>query len=87
MFAAIAPPLFVEGTHVSRTKLLEYRKTYTINVNGTSVCNCSRSWLFYTLDLVALLSPAAFGNRAILGPIDAVAAFAITRENYYPKVP
>ncbi|MDM5694892.1 hypothetical protein P7349_15380, partial [Staphylococcus aureus] len=26
MFAVIAPLLFVEGTHVSRTKLLEYRK-------------------------------------------------------------
>ena len=26
MMAVIAPLLFVEGTHVSRTKLLEYRK-------------------------------------------------------------
>lgn len=59
MFAVIAPLLFVEGTHVSRTKLLEYRKPIR-----TSVCNCSRCWLFYTLDLACLTNASRFCNSS-----------------------
>ena len=54
-------------------------------LNGTSVCNCSRCWLFYTLDFGLPLMPAAFAIAAILCPTDAVAVSAITRGKLLPK--
>lgn len=50
MMAVIAPLLFVEGTHVSRTKLLEYKTNYS---NGYGFSIYYRYWcrFLYSLDL------------------------------------
>ncbi|WP_088825014.1 cation:proton antiporter [Staphylococcus argenteus] len=85
MFAVIAPLLFVEGTHVSRTKLLEYRKPILLMsmalVFATVVgVGCFIHWIWPALPM-----PAAFAIAAILCPTDAVAVSAITRGKLLPK--
>ncbi|MBV6766104.1 cation:proton antiporter, partial [Listeria monocytogenes] len=72
MFAVIAPLLFVEGTHVSRTKLLEYRKPILL---------MSMALVFATVVGVGYfihwIWPAC--------PTDAVAVQAITKGKVLPK--
>ena len=84
MMAVIAPLLFVEGTHVSRTKLLEYKTNYS---NGYGFSIYYRYWcrFLYSLDLAYLPMPAAFAIAAILCPTDAVAVSAITKGKVLPK--
>ena len=45
MMAVIAPLLFVEGTHVSRTKLLEYRKPIILRAMALGRTSSSRRLL------------------------------------------
>ncbi|PHK49575.1 cation:proton antiporter [Staphylococcus edaphicus] len=85
MMAVIAPLLFVEGTHVSRTKLLEYRKPIILMAMGlvfTTVIGVGYfiAWLWPELPM-----PAAFAIAAILCPTDAVAVQAITKGKILPK--
>ena len=79
MMAVIAPLLFVEGTHISRTKLLEYRKPIVL---------MAMALVFATVIGVVI----GFGriyqwicNCAILCPTDAVAVSAITKGKILPK--
>lgn len=60
MMAVIAPLLFVEGTHVSRSKLLEYRKPVHFNGNGLSFYNGYWRRLLYTLDLDRFTNASCF---------------------------
>ena len=82
--AVIAPLLFVEGTHVSREKLLEYRKPVVL-MPWISIYNCDWGWLFIHWIWPNLPMPAAFAIAAILCPTDAVAVSAITKGKVLPK--
>ena len=59
MMAVIAPLLFVEGTHVSRSKLLEYRKPVILMAMALVL---QRYWrrLLYTLDLDRFTNASCF---------------------------
>lgn len=85
MFAVIAPLLFVEGTRMSRSKLLEYRKPIllmAIALVFTTVIGVGYfiHWIWPSLPM-----PAAFAIAAILCPTDAVAVSAITKGKLLPK--
>ena len=62
MMAVIAPLLFVEGTHISRTKLLEYRKPIVLYGNGTRLCYCYWCWFLYSLDLGGFTNASCLCN-------------------------
>ncbi|HIH8114451.1 TPA: cation:proton antiporter [Staphylococcus aureus] len=85
MFAVIAPLLFVEGTHVSRTKLLEYRKPILLMSMALVFATVVGVGYFIHWIWPALPMPAAFAIAAILCPTDAVAVSAITRGKLLPK--
>lgn len=85
MFAVIAPLLFVEGTHVSRTKLLEYRKPILLMAMALVFATVVGVGYFIHWIWSALPMPAAFAIAAILCPTDAVAVSAITRGKLLPK--
>ena len=51
MMAVIAPLLFVEGTHVSREKLLEYRKPVVLMAMGLVFTTVIGVGFFHSLDL------------------------------------
>ncbi|MBU5915138.1 cation:proton antiporter, partial [Vibrio cholerae O1] len=71
--------LFVEGTHVSRTKLLEYRKPILLMSMALVLATVDGVGYFIHWILPALPMPAAFAIAAILCPTNAVAVSAITR--------
>ncbi|HDF1020333.1 TPA: sodium:proton antiporter [Staphylococcus aureus] len=71
MFAVIAPLLFVEGTHVSRTKLLEYRKPILLMSMALVFATVVGVGYFIHWIWPALPMPAAFAIAAILCPTDA----------------
>ncbi|MDT3032968.1 cation:proton antiporter [Staphylococcus argenteus] len=85
MFAVIAPLLFVEGTHVSCTKLLEYRKPILLMSMALVFATVVGVGYFIHWIWPALPMPAAFAIAAILCPTDAVAVSAITRGKLLPK--
>lgn len=85
MFAVIAPLLFVEGTHVSRTKLLEYRIPILLMSMALVFATVVGVGYFIHWVWPALPMPAAFAIAAILCPTDAVAVSAITRGKLLPK--
>ncbi|HDY9428655.1 TPA: sodium:proton antiporter [Staphylococcus argenteus] len=85
MFAVIAPLLFVEGTHVSRTKLLEYRKPILLMSMALVFATVVGVGYFIHWIWPALPMPAAFAIAAILCPTDAVAVSAITRGKLLSK--
>ncbi|HDY9539612.1 TPA: cation:proton antiporter [Staphylococcus argenteus] len=85
MFAVIAPLLFVEGTHVSRSKLLEYRKPILLMSMALVFATVVGVGYFIHWIWPALPMPAAFAIAAILCPTDAVAVSAITRGKLLPK--
>ncbi|UDI77550.1 cation:proton antiporter [Staphylococcus taiwanensis] len=85
MMAVIAPLLFVEGTHVSRTKLLEYRKPVVLMAMGLVFTTVIGVGFFIHWIWSDLPMPAAFAIAAILCPTDAVAVSAITKGKVLPK--
>ncbi|PTF04783.1 sodium:proton antiporter [Staphylococcus devriesei] len=85
MMAVIAPLLFVEGTHVSRTKLLEYRKPVILMAMGLVFTTVIGVGFFIHWIWPNLPMPAAFAIAAILCPTDAVAVSAITKGKLLPK--
>lgn len=85
MMAVIAPLLFVEGTHVSREKLLEYRKPVVLMAMGLVFTTVIGVGFFIHWIWTNLPMPAAFAIAAILCPTDAVAVSAITKGKVLPK--
>ncbi|MCU5745298.1 sodium:proton antiporter [Staphylococcus sp. SQ8-PEA] len=85
MMAVIAPLLFVEGTHVSRTKLLEYRKPIILMAMTLVFVTVIGVGFFIHWIWSDLPMPAAFAIAAILCPTDAVAVQAITKGKILPK--
>jgi Na+/H+ antiporter len=85
MMAVIAPLLFVEGTHVSRTKLLEYRKPIILMAMALVFATVIGVGFFIHWIWPNLPMPAAFAIAAILCPTDAVAVQAITKGKILPK--
>lgn len=85
MMAVIAPLLFVEGTHVSRTKLLEYRKPIILMAMALVFTTVIGVGYFIAWIWPELPMPAAFAIAAILCPTDAVAVQAITKGKILPK--
>ena len=85
MMAVIAPLLFVEGTHVSREKLLEYRKPVVLMAMGLVFTTVIGVGFFIHWIWPNLPMPAAFAIAAILCPTDAVAVSAITKGKVLPK--
>lgn len=85
MMAVIAPLLFVEGTHVSRTKLLEYRKPIILMAMALVFTTVIGVGYFIHWFWPELPMPAAFAIAAILCPTDAVAVQAITKGKILPK--
>lgn len=85
MIAVIAPLLFVEGTHVSRTKLLEYRKPIILMAMALVFATVIGVGYFIHWIWPELPMPAAFAIAAILCPTDAVAVSAITKGKVLPK--
>ncbi|MCG7338117.1 sodium:proton antiporter [Staphylococcus sp. ACRSN] len=85
MMAVIAPLLFVEGAHVSRTKLLEYRKPIILMAMGLVFTTVIGVGYFIHWIWADLPMPAAFAIAAILCPTDAVAVQAITKGKVLPK--
>ena len=85
MMAVIAPLLFVEGTHVSRTKLLEYRKPIILMAMALVFTTVIGVGFFIHWIWPHLPMPAAFAIAAILCPTDAVAVQAITKGKVLPK--
>ncbi|EHJ09061.1 cation:proton antiporter [Staphylococcus simiae] len=85
MFAVIAPLLFVEGTHISRKKLLEYRKPILLMAMVLVFTTVIGVGYFIHWIWPSLPMPAAFAIAAILCPTDAVAVSAITRGKVLPK--
>lgn len=85
MMAVIAPLLFVEGTHVSRTKLLEYRKPIILMAIALVFTTVIGVGYFIHWFWPELPMPAAFAIAAILCPTDAVAVQAITKGKILPK--
>ncbi|MGX0037875.1 NhaP-type Na+/H+ or K+/H+ antiporter [Staphylococcus warneri] len=85
MMAVIAPLLFVEGTHVSRTKLLEYKKPIILMVMALVFTTVIGVGFFIHWIWPDLPMPAAFAIAAILCPTDAVAVSAITKGKILPK--
>ena len=83
MMAVIAPLLFVEGTHISRTKLLEYRKPIVLMAMALVFATVIGVGFFIHWIWADL--PAAFAIAAILCPTDAVAVSAITKGKILPK--
>lgn len=66
MMAVIAPLLFVEGTHVSRTKLLEYRKPIILMAMALVFTTVIGVGYFIAWIWPELPMPAAFAIAAIL---------------------
>ncbi|WP_270908631.1 cation:proton antiporter [Staphylococcus saprophyticus] len=85
MMAVIAPLLFVEVTHVSRTKLLEYRKPIILMAMALVFTTVIGVGYFIAWIWPELPMPAAFAIAAILCPTDAVAVQAITKGKILPK--
>lgn len=85
MMAVIAPLLFVEGAHVSRTKLLQYRKPIILMAMGLVFTTVIGVGYFIHWIWADLPMPAAFAIAAILCPTDAVAVQAITKGKVLPK--
>lgn len=85
MMAVIAPLLFVEGTHVSRSKLLEYRKPVILMAMALVFTTVIGVGYFIHWIWTDLPMPAAFAIAAILCPTDAVAVSAITNGKVLPK--
>ena len=85
MMAVIAPLLFVEGTHVSRTKLLEYKKPIILMAMALVFTTVIGVGFFIHWIWPDLPMPAAFAIAAILCPTDAVAVSAITKGKILPK--
>lgn len=85
MMAVIAPLLFVEGTHISRTKLLEYRKPIVLMAMALVFTTVIGVGFFIHWIWADLPMPAAFAIAAILCPTDAVAVSAITKGKILPK--
>lgn len=85
MFAVIAPLLFVEGTHVSRTKLVEYKKPIILMAMALVFTTVIGVGFFIHWIWPSLPMPAAFAIAAILCPTDAVAVSAITKGKILPK--
>ncbi|MEX2949357.1 cation:proton antiporter [Staphylococcus warneri] len=85
MMAVIAPLLFVEGTHISRTKLLEYRKPILLMAMALVFTTVIGVGYFIHWIWPELPMPAAFAIAAILCPTDAVAVSAITNGKILPK--
>lgn len=85
MFAVIAPLLFVEGTHVSRTKLMEYKKPIVLMAMALVFSTVIGVGYFIHWIWPDLPMPAAFAIAAILCPTDAVAVSAITKGKMLPK--
>ena len=85
MLAVIAPLLFVEGTHVSRTKLLEYRKPIILMALALVFTTVIGVGFFIHWIWPSLPMPASFAIAAILCPTDAVAVQAITKGKLLPK--
>lgn len=85
MMAVIAPLLFVEGTHVSRTKLLEYKKPIILMAMALVFTTVIGVGFFIHWIWPNLPMPAAFAIAAILCPTDAVAVSAITKGKVLPK--
>ncbi len=85
MMAVIAPLLFVEGTHISRTKLLEYRKPIVLMAMALVFATVIGVGFFIHWIWADLPMPAAFAIAAILCPTDAVAVSAITKGKILPK--
>lgn len=85
MMAVIAPLLFVEGTHVFRTKLLEYRKPIILMAMALVFTTVIGVGFFIHWIWPHLPMPAAFAIAAILCPTDAVAVQAITKGKVLPK--
>ena len=84
MMAVIAPLLFVEGTHISRTKLLEYRKPIVLMAMALVFATVIGVGFFIHWIWADLPMPA-FAIAAILCPTDAVAVSAITKGKILPK--
>ncbi|MCH8645271.1 cation:proton antiporter [Staphylococcus lugdunensis] len=85
MFAVIAPLLFVEGTHVSRTKLMKYKKPIVLMAMALVFATVIGVGYFIHWIWPDLPMPAAFAIAAILCPTDAVAVSAITKGKMLPK--
>ncbi|QEX30466.1 sodium:proton antiporter [Staphylococcus lugdunensis] len=85
MFAVIAPLLFVEGTHVSRTKLMEYKKPIVLMAMALVFATVIGVGYFIHWIWPDLPMPAAFAIAAILCPTDAIAVSAITKGKMLPK--
>ena len=84
MMAVIAPLLFVEGTHVSREKLLEYRKPVVLMAMGLVFTTVIGVGFFIHWIWPNLPMPAAFAIY-YFSPTDAVAVSAITKGKVLPK--
>lgn len=85
MMAVIAPLLFVEGTHIRRSKLLEYRHPIILMAMALVFATVIGVGYFIHWIWPDLPMPAAFAIAAILCPTDAVAVSAITKGKILPK--
>lgn len=85
MMAVIAPLLFVEGTHIRRSKLLEYRHPIILMAMAFVFATVIGVGYFIHWIWPDLPMPAAFAIAAILCPTDAVAVSAITKGKILPK--
>lgn len=85
MMAVIAPLLFVEGTHIKRSKLMEYRTPIILMAMALVFTTVIGVGYFIHWIWPELPMPAAFAIAAILCPTDAVAVSAITKGKILPK--